>query len=553
MKKLMALALSLLMLALPVLALGETVKDETVYAKLAATGDVLSVLVVSHLDTPEAGEYVDYGAYTRIAPLTEEATPLVDGDAITWTLPANPEGFFAMGEMEDAALPFAFALAYTLDGAAVTPEDLAGQSGRVTLTLKATANPEADAYLRAHYMAQVQVPLSLASASNIDAPGATSTLVGQALTLAYTVLPGQDAAYTLSFDATDFAMDGLTIACAPMDIEGMLGLNIADVTGQTQTLVEGADSLAEGGQALTDGLQTLADGVGTLSTGAASLADGTAALESGLTPLVTALSGLPGQVEPLATGAQTLADGVSAYVDGTATALDGVSGLTGALDTLSTEGAALAEAVSGLQTGLAPLLAQLPDAQKAVLEAQLGALTDGVTTYTQGVSTLSEQAGALDAGIATIKQQGTALASGMQQQADGLQTMTASLGQLGTQTAALPGSLASLTEGAQQLSGGVSTLNTQVQALPAQAQTLADGQKALAEGIGEAIALLDEMPITADGGEDAVLRSFASPDHGVRSVQFVYMTDAIAKEAPAKEAPADDTPKTFWERLTALF
>ena len=63
MKKSLIWALALL-LALPALAMGEEapaplVKDETVYAMLDASGAAQNVLVVSRIETPEEGRYVD--------------------------------------------------------------------------------------------------------------------------------------------------------------------------------------------------------------------------------------------------------------------------------------------------------------------------------------------------------------------------------------------------------------------------------------------------------------------------------------------------------------
>ncbi len=550
MKKLLAAALSVLLILGQASALAEIVKDETVYARLGATGTEESVYVVSHIDTPEAGEYIDYGAYERVYAMVREITPATSGDAITWTLPADAAGFYAAGVLTEAALPFQFEIGYALDGAAVDPDALAGQSGRVALTIRATSNANAAEVFRSRYMAQIQVPLPAACA-NVDAPGATGALVGQTRTLSYTVLPGQDAAFTLAFDAEDFTMDGLTITALPMDIEGMLGMDLGGMIDKAGDMDEGAGQLADGTGKLVEGLTALSDGLTALAAEAAALPAGAEEYKTGLNQALDAVAALPGQVTPLAEGSKTLTEGATAYIDGAQKALSGAEQLLGGVTTLAAQGETLSGGMAQLTTGLESFLAMLPEAQRNALKAQIAALSDGVTAYTQGVSAIAAQAGTLSAGTKLLTENGAALAAGLTAQNDGIQALTAGLTTLAEGTAPLASGMDSLASGMSGVADAVAQVAESTAAIPEQAQALADGQSALLDGIQEALGMLDGLPLTV--AEETPLYSFVSPAHGARSVQFVFMTEGIQKPAEEAAPEAKKAPETFWDRLMNLF
>lgn len=476
MKKKLLFLLSLLLLLPSLTALGDgIVKDETVYALLDASGGVAALRVVSRIETPEDGDYTDYGAYDDIAAMTVDLTPAIDGDAITWTLPANPKGFYAVGTPSGAELPFAVRITYRLNGEPIPPEDLAGQSGAVEITLALTANAASAEVFRTRYAAQIQVPLSLNTVQDVTAPGASSALVGQTLTLTYTVLPGNDAAYTLTMQAQDFHMDGITIALAEMDLGGMLGIDLSQIEGQITQLADGASALA----------------------------DGAASLESGLTQVLSMLGALPEKAAQLAAGAGEAASGADTYI----------ASVNSAADSLAIGAAELSGAADALGDALAPLLASLDPEDQAALQAQLDALKTAAAAYALSAENARSQ----------LAEGGTAISEGLAAQNTGATALSTSIKLLVTQTASMPEGLASLTSGSRQLS----------------------------DGIGQAAGMLKDTSLF--GGGDLPIHSFVSPEHAARSVQFVFMTEAIAVEAETVEAEPEAASLTFWERFTQLF
>jgi hypothetical protein len=351
MKKTIACAM-LLLLCLGALtpAHAETIaiKDETIYALLDATGAQKQLLIVNHLDTPADGDYVDHGQYASLQAMTLDVAPIISGDAITWTLPQDPAGFFAVGEPISAALPFLLDISYTLDGQPIAPDALAGQSGRVGIALNVRANPEA-APFSTRYAAQVQWPLQVGVCENIDAPGATIALVGGTRTLSFTVLPGQDAAFTIALDAIGCQWDSPTIACAPMDVLSMLGDNISAMMtaapAQIGQLVSGAAALSSGASNYVQGAEAAIGGMGEA---AGRLNTAIAALQE-LIPALPETERAAAQTQLIAL--QAAANAIARHAENFAQA-DGASLTSGA--------SAQQRALTSLQSMINMLLSQAP-------------------------------------------------------------------------------------------------------------------------------------------------------------------------------------------------
>lgn len=553
MKKLLALLLCAPMLCLAAPAMADITKDETVYALLDADGALRQVLVVSHIETPQDDVYVDYGAYTDVSAMTLDVQPKIEGDAITWTLPQNAEGFFSVGDLlQTDDLPFSLRISAALNGTQTEPAHLAGQSGQVVLTLHIAHNEDVSpAY--AGYMAQLQVPLSLSCVSSINAGGAAVSLIGRTCTLTYTILPGDDAEYTITFDATDFSMDGLTMACLPMDIGEMLGLSLdADgMTEETATLADGAKELASGSLQLADGLQALSVGTETLAKETVSLIEGTSLLSDGLTLFSETVGGLPSQAGSLTDGLSQASDGMSTYAASVSSAVDATIQLSTALGELSESGEALTSAWTQMQEALAPMLEQLPDAQRALVQSQMAQFAQGLTAYTDGVLTIAEQSGLLSDSISPLKDGGDQLVGGLSQVSAGADMLSGGLQSLAAQTETLPRQGESLHDGAQQIAGGIGTLDGQTNAVAQAARQLSDGQQTFADGVDEALAMLGGL--SSLSGTETASHSFASAEHAARSVQFVFQTDAIRLAAQGDAAPTADSPETFWDRLVNVF
>ncbi len=551
MKKLLVVALALALLMGTTSAFAEMNKDETVYTKLSASGVQEATYVVNHIETPEAGTYIDYGVYAHVSAMVRDIEPELDGDTMAWSVPADPEGFYSVGILEEAQPPFLFDIVYSLDGAPVEPDALAGQTGRFGIDLSVRSNPRAAEAFRTRFFGQVQIPLP-SSAANVYALGSAGALVGKTRNLTYTVLPGKDADFSIAFDAEKFEMDAITITAIPMSLGGMLGIDMGGMAEKATGLGEGATQLAEGNAKLVEGLTALSSGLASLAENSASVATGMDTLGSGVSQVLTAVNALPESIGTLAEGSATLTSGATTYIDSAQQALSGANQLLQGINTVSAGGADLVVGMAALSEGLKPMMAQLPKAQQEALKIQLTALTEGITAYTGGVSGIAAQAEPLALGIQQLAESGTAIKTGLASQNEGIATLSSAVKPLAEGIQPLLDGVTSMKEGTRGMAAGIAQLSTGAAAFPESAQALAEGQAQMLAGIQEAFSLMADMPVSATTGDEPI-PSFVSPNHTVRSLQFVYMTEAISVPADEVVSAQNTQNETFLSRLIALF
>lgn len=112
-----------------------TVKEETVYAILSASGEVRNVIVSDKLHSLAAGAVIrDQSALTDIVNLQSDEKPSISGKNVTW----NPKGqdVYYQGKTAETP-PIEFRISYFLDGKPVSANAIAGKSGKVKIVVKA--------------------------------------------------------------------------------------------------------------------------------------------------------------------------------------------------------------------------------------------------------------------------------------------------------------------------------------------------------------------------------------------------------------------------------
>lgn len=487
----------------------KTVKDETVYATLKSDGSVDGVSVVSHIDTAEDGIYTDKGSYDRITNLSGDEQPSVLNGQIAWQLPARNEGFYYQGTLKKAELPFIFAVTYALDGKTLPAEEIVGKSGKAEIRIKVSPNPKAAPYYRSNLLCQLQLPLSLETCSNILAPGASKVLAGKTEALAYMVLPGGSADFTVTFDTPGFAFDGLSVTCMSFDLEGLLGMNVSDIEGGVSSLSDGVSQVTGGLEKVRGGTAQLVGGVSAAAKGASQLSDGAAALRSGI---------------------QTYADGAAQTAAGAKTLSGGLSELSQNSGTLSGGYSELSDGISKL---LDSMLDNIPLPQKAIyalqveeVKKQLGILGQGVNSYTKGVSDAAAGMKTLSSGLDSLSKGGKELDTGAVGVSGGAKELSEGLSGAVASSAMLPAGLDQLISAQRQIEGGIGAFRSQIGGY-------------LAPGAGAA----SDTPV-----------SFVANNMAVRSIQFVITTPAVKPVEPAKEKPSEQAEKKgFFEKLADLF
>lgn len=224
-RKLIALLLVLLLaMSLGVQALAEVHKDEVVYAKLDAAGKVTQTVLVNAFESTQPSSVTDYGAYSDVQPLgAAEGFAYNDGMA-TFTM---HEGRFSyQGIPDKQELPWTIAISYTLDGQAVEPAALSGTSGELEGRLQIKVNEDLLAFAKNQTL-QITITLDGDKTFDIKADKATLAIAGGKRSIAFVILPGQEADYTFTARVQEFSMEGIQFAGIRMGMDAQMYQNAA--------------------------------------------------------------------------------------------------------------------------------------------------------------------------------------------------------------------------------------------------------------------------------------------------------------------------------------
>ena len=612
----LALCFALSLFAVPAAAAdapAATGAEEVIYAKLDAAGEPLSAYAVVALNG-DAGESVThYGAYTAVENLTDTSALTYEDGAVTATIPEGGRLYY-QGTLESFELPWDIAIGYELDGKSISPAELGGQSGALEMTLSVKPNGNAPGAFADEMMLQITVTLDASLCKDISAGGATVANAGGDKTLAFTVLPGAEAEYTVTADVEDFTMAGLTIAGVNYDIASAMGdtAEITDGVGQMtdaiSQLSDGASQLASGAGSLRSGAGSFGSGLSTLSAGSAELVAGSEQIAGALSQISASLPGAGTDAEAAAAAAAAAGmdpEAAAAAAAGAQSAGAGMTldlsalaqlpaGLEQAADGLEQAGAALAQLAEGYGAAY-PALAQAVEAipEPSVSEEDIGALMalapDNealaalVANYqaAQTVKAVWAQASAafeavqdnlpalaegVNSAAASLRQTAQQIsaamsATGGQIDLSGLLQLTSGLSQLAQSYSAFHEGLVSYAGGVDALSANWSSVYSGISSLASGAGELSDGVAALNEETSKIPELIDELTGGSAEDESADASAQASfldeRNEDTASVQFVIMTEGISEpEAEAEPAPAEEEQGFFaelWDRIVALF
>ena len=513
--------------ALPVSA-ADVNKHETVYVITDTAGTVEETIVSDWLENLTGKDVLrDSSDLSDLEVVKGDAVLSGSGESISWK--SGGDDVYYQGSA-NKKLPVSVAFSYEFDGKAISPEQLKGKSGKLTITIRyrneqkqtVTVNGKQETMYVPFMMATGMI-ISSEKASNITVdhgmiqndgdrviilgyglPGLSESLKLQELTeqlqddgeteIQTLEIP---ETVTITADVTDFDVD-MAMTVATCGVFDDLDLDSADtreaLEDAMQELDDAAQALVDGTQELLDGTEELLDGTEDLGEGAEELRDGAAELRDGAKELHDG-------AETLASGASTLASGASQLDTGAASLDSGavtlgnnlgtlVVGLQNALEGSVTLRQGLGELKSGseaLQSGMVQLQAgahSLRDGSKA-LEAGAGTLTDGMAQLQAGAQTLSSGTSALLTGAQSLSDNAPALVSGAN-------SLSSGLGEIRAGASSLAQSTSTLADGADQLSYGISSAKTGADDLAEGISSAAEGARALEQGISAAVLAMNE-------------------------------------------------------------
>lgn len=419
-------------------------KDESVYLISDANGNVNKTIVVDHLKNKDKKDTLeDASNLSDIENVKGKEKFTQSGDKLTWQ--AGGKDIYYQGTATEEP-PVTQKVTYYLDGKEISPEDLAGKSGKVKIRFDYTNTTSYTETVNGEKQT-VSVPFAAITGlvlgdgfENIEVTNGKAEVSDSSSVVLGYALPGlkdslgikdkdldgdvnipeymemtadvknfsMPAAMTFVVNASDYvSTDGIDTS----DLDDMIN-DLKDASTQLQdgskTLAEGTDTLADGLSTLQSKLGTFASGVGTLQSGLKTYTDGVSTLSGGLNTLGNSTGALVSGADKLNSGAGQLASGSATLKDGLKSYTDGASQLNTGLNQLNDNTGSLATGVTSLNDGAKTL-------------------SDGINAANKGAAGVSAGAAQLKTSIDTAKTGADSLAAGAKQVDEGVGQLTQSL------------------------------------------------------------------------------------------------------------------------------
>lgn len=306
-------ALLLLGCAAPAFAADATVeKKETSYLILNADGSVQEQITSDWLHSDDGFDAVtDESGLSDIQNLKSDVMPEQSGNTLKWT--TDETDIYYQGK-NSAQAPVGVSIEYTLDGKAVTADELKDQSGHLVATVKLTNNTGEEVTVngkkRTVYTPFFTVAAAVLPSENFKNITTEHGLVesdSKTQVACYLAMPGMKEAVsdllpdsfdklddlmldtlTLEADVTDCTVPTFLFAAAPnlsdLDLDGVsdeLGDTMNELTDAIDQLKDGSGALDDAVGTLVESLDTFASSYSQFDTGVDSALNGTQTLANG--------------------------------------------------------------------------------------------------------------------------------------------------------------------------------------------------------------------------------------------------------------------------------
>lgn len=423
---------------------GQLAKEETVYVIADADGSPEKLIVSDWLKNAMGSETLeDSTELTNIINVKgTESFEQKEGSLGVWDAAGND--IYYQGSIEKE-LPVDLKVTYQLNGRNVSPDELAGQSGKVKIRFDYT-NRQKEKVAVGEKEEELYVPFAVITSlvldnenfRNIEVSNGKVVNDGERTIIMGYAMPGlkdnldigsEDFDVEeldipdyveLTADVTDFEL-AATLTVASNEIFGDMDIDtqekMDDLSADMDELQDAMNELMDGTSELYDGVLELYDGTGELTDGIDELDDGAKKLDDGAKDLDDGARKLDDGAKDLYDGARKLDDGAKDLDDGAgklnagATELhNGAGELYNGIGTLKSGAGALFAGVKKLADGLGQLTqndAELNQGAKAVYEgllqlanAQLAGFSAyGVTTLDPSGKTPEQFCAEIEAGI----------------------------------------------------------------------------------------------------------------------------------------------------------
>lgn len=306
-------------------------KDESVYLISDASGNVNKTIVVDHLKNKDKKDTLeDASNLSDIENVKGKEKFTQSGDKLTWQ--AGGKDIYYQGTAT-AEPPVTQKVTYYLDGKEISPEDIAGKSGKVKIRFDYTNTTSYTETVNGEKQT-VSVPFAAITGlvlgdgfENIEVTNGKAEVSDSSSVVLGYALPGLKDSLgikegdldgdvnipgymEMTADVENFSMPAaMTFVVNASDYVSTDGIDTSDLDDMINDLKDASTQLQDGSADLASGTDTLKDGLGTLQSGLKSYTDGANSLASGA-------SQLDAGIGTLANGAGTLASGVTTLNDG---------------------------------------------------------------------------------------------------------------------------------------------------------------------------------------------------------------------------------------------
>lgn len=468
-------------------------KEETVYVIADNTGKEQKIIVSDHLiNNDDKDTLEDASTLKDIENVKGDETFTQSGNKVTWQADGNDIFYQGTSESE---LPVTQKLTYYLDGKEVTPEELAGKSGEVTIRFDYTNNQKVTAKIDGKDE-DIYVPFMAVSGmilgdefSDIEvengkviSDGSNNVVVGYALPGLKESLNVKDDDFDGDVTIPDYVEVKAKVENFKLDTTMTVVMNAtnfisADSDNDTSKLDEVFDTLTDAMDQLTDGSAELADGVDTLKSKMGDFKDGVGTLQSGVHAYTDGAGKIASGITQLSDSIPTLSNGVGTLNSSAATIADGVELLDNTLKTSFTD-----QEKAAMQTQASSAV----DAQAEGIKSQASAAVD---SQAEGIK--NQASAVVDAQAEAIKSQAEAVVDA---QAEAIRSQATQV--VDSQAEAIRNQAAQVVDG-------------QAEAIRNQAVQVVDGQ---AEAIKNQAA--QQAAATFDNGQAEAIKNQAAQEIG---------------------------------------
>ncbi len=473
----------------------QVTKEESVYVNAGADGSVTGITVSDWLKNAGInGTISDKSTLKDIQNVKGEETFEQNGEGLNWSAGSND--IYYQGTT-DKELPVSVSLSYKLDGKEISPEELAGKSGKVEIHVKYTnhssvrkkVNGEQEKMYTPFLMATgVILPTEKFTDVEVDHgrivnEGSNNIVVGfgvpgmvESLDLSGDTAEKFPSEFTVTADVSDFSL-GNTITYASASILSDLEV---DDDSTLDDLEDDIETLVDSSEELVDGSKTLSEKLGELQDKFEEYADGEKELNKGINDLAAGGNKLAKGIKEYTAGVDSLANGTKDYVNGAKKITDGASQIYGAAKEMPGGYKEFSGGISKYTAGVDEIAEKMKTSGLAQGAASVSA---GISELNGNLEKLKESYDSYEAIIAGIQAQAGMTEDEGQKQAllayaEALKQLSTGQKESVTALASATNEKSKLKSGASQVSGGIKQVADGISAVAAESSKLraADGK-----------------------------------------------------------------------------